>query len=373
MSAEIKKLDYIDAVRGIAVLLVLLVHTLTFLGGSNLNHFFRMAVEQGRMGVQLFYIASAFTLFYSMSQRGVTEKFSNINFYIRRFFRIAPLFYVATAYYFWQYTAFPAPAIGAADVNSFTVWNVLSHLTFTHGLSPYWINTIVPGGWSVAVEMMFYLFVPAFYLLYTKYGVKFLYLALALSVAVSWVLDYTAFYYLGTGMSEYWHAFLYYNFFTQLPVFVFGMIIYDHVISNRNSLKPVFIISSASLVLFLLSLFLNKYTASGVFAGSMLFLSAVLGLAVILLSRWSPKLIVNKFSRYIGKISYSMYLVHFAAIFVIMSIFEEMLLGGNEVVFLGCFLALVALTVAISSLTYRYIEKPFIIIGNKLIARLNTK
>ena len=156
MSIILKKLDYIDAVRGIAVLMVLFVHTLTLSNTLNLNHFFRVIVEQGRMGVQLFYMASAFTLFYSLSQRA-----SGSGFFIRRVFRVAPMFYIATIFYFFLYTIFPVSNIEAADLNTFTFANLFSHLTFTHGFSPYWINTIVPGGWSVGVEMLFYLFVPA--------------------------------------------------------------------------------------------------------------------------------------------------------------------------------------------------------------------
>ena len=45
IKTEIKKLDYIDAVRGIAVLMVLMVHTLTFLSSSNLNNYFRQNVS----------------------------------------------------------------------------------------------------------------------------------------------------------------------------------------------------------------------------------------------------------------------------------------------------------------------------------------
>jgi peptidoglycan/LPS O-acetylase OafA/YrhL len=96
---EIKKLDYIDAVRGVAVLLVILVHTLTFLDRGGLNSIFRIGVEQGRMGVQLFYMASAFTLFYSLAYRSKEESFSSVKFFIRRFFRIAPMFLLYFTHY----------------------------------------------------------------------------------------------------------------------------------------------------------------------------------------------------------------------------------------------------------------------------------
>ena len=244
LEVVIKKLNYIDAVRGVAVLMVLLVHTLTFLDRGGLNSIFRVIVEQGRMGVQLFYIASAFTLFYSLSQRSVSEtqsqqveKYPKMFFFIRRYFRIAPLFYVAIVYYFWQYTTYYQGDISeAADTSLFTIANILSHFSFTFGISPYWINTIVPGGWSVGVEMIFYLLLPTFYFLYKKYGVNFLYKSLLSSVLVSWVFNFTVYYLLytvsGDTIPKYWHAFLYYNFFTHLPIFILGMIVYDKVINQ---------------------------------------------------------------------------------------------------------------------------------------------
>ena len=41
-----------------------------------------------------------------------------------------------------------------------TIGSFLSTLTFTNGWNPRWINQIVPGGWSISVEMTFYLMVP---------------------------------------------------------------------------------------------------------------------------------------------------------------------------------------------------------------------
>ena len=380
---SIKKLDYIDAIRGLAVLMVLFVHTLTFLSSTNLNGYFKIFAEQGRMGVQLFYMASAFTLFYSMSQRSKDEKFSNFNFYIRRFFRIAPMFYLAIIYYFWQYTNFPVPSMEAANLGTFTMANLVSHFAFLHGLSPYWINTIVPGGWSVGVEMMFYLIVPAFYFTYKRFGVKFLYIALTLSTTFSWIFSYTIFLIKGLEMSQFWHAFIYYNIFNQLPVFILGMILYhniSHNITKKSGFKNLFLeninifyIFIASIILFMLSLFLNKITIGGIFAGSMLMLTAVLGIFIIVLAHFRLKILVNKFSIYIGKISYSMYLTHFAFLFIIPVIFSNHFKYLDnyfrpEIIFIIYFILLTFFTILLSAVTYKYIEKPGIIMGNKIIA-----
>ena len=368
MQTILKKLDYIDAVRGIAVLMVLFVHTLNFLDTTNLNHFFRIITEQGRMGVQLFYMASAFTLFYSISQRA--DKFG---FFIRRIFRIAPMFYIATIFYFVFYTIYPNPNIEAASSDAFTFLNLFSHLTFLHALSPYWINTIVPGGWSVAVEMLFYLLVPTVYFIYKRYGVNFLYISLASTTAISWIFNYGIVSLFSSDLPKYWPAFLYYNFFTQLPIFILGMIIYHHVMSKEKSLKAFHLIFISSLALFYLSTILNKAIYPATFAGSMLLLSSLLAYFVIFMSRHSPKVLVNRVSTYIGKISYSMYLTHFLSIALISHFTKDYLKNGGELTFLFSFLLLITVTVAISSLTYKYIERPMIIIGNRLIDRINLK
>ncbi len=366
MLNTLKKLDYIDAVRGIAVLMVLFVHTLTFLDTTNLNHIFRVISEQGRMGVQLFYMASAFTLFYSLTQRS-----GGSGFFIRRIFRIAPMFYVATVFYFMLYSIYPNPNIEAAGSDTFTFLNLFSHLTFLHALSPYWINTIVPGGWSVGVEMMFYLLVPTAFMLYKKYGAKFLYFSLATATSVSWIFNYSVVSLLSLELPKYWPAFLYYNFFTQLPIFILGMIVYHHVINKDKSLKSLHFILISSLVLFYLSTILNDLIYPATFPGSMLLLSALLAYFIIFMSRYSPKFLVNRVTTYIGKISYSVYLTHFLSIALISYFTKDLFRGGGEITFLFSFLLLVLVTVSISSLTYKYIEKPMIIKGNKLIERMN--
>ncbi len=61
-----KKLDYIDALRGLAILGVIMVHSIS---DSNLPFIVERIFGQGARGVQLFYLASAFTLFLSFSNR----------------------------------------------------------------------------------------------------------------------------------------------------------------------------------------------------------------------------------------------------------------------------------------------------------------
>lgn len=110
----------------------------------------------GAHGVQLFFLLSSITLVGSFSLRAQTENFPLRNFYLRRFFRIAPLFWCGIAFYllldgtkprFW------APS-------GISLQHVFSTIFFLHGWAPTAINSVVPGGWSIAVEMTFYLLLP---------------------------------------------------------------------------------------------------------------------------------------------------------------------------------------------------------------------
>src|SRR3954453_3371021 len=92
-----KKLTFIEALRGYAILGVVLTHSTQKL--TDLPHWLHNIGIQGARGVQLFFIVSAFTLFYSLSRKYETHSLEVKDFFIRRFFRIAPAFYAAFLFY----------------------------------------------------------------------------------------------------------------------------------------------------------------------------------------------------------------------------------------------------------------------------------
>ena len=63
-----KKLDHVDALRGLAILAVVLVHNAQH-GTNEYNSVIDNVFSRGGMGVQLFYVMSAFTLFLSCTRR----------------------------------------------------------------------------------------------------------------------------------------------------------------------------------------------------------------------------------------------------------------------------------------------------------------
>ena len=94
---KIEKYGWVNALRGYAVLLVILIHTSQHFNATTAM---QILTHTGDLGVQLFFIMSSFTLFNSYSKRK-TEDGIHVKrrFFIRRFFRIAPYYYIAGIVY----------------------------------------------------------------------------------------------------------------------------------------------------------------------------------------------------------------------------------------------------------------------------------
>ncbi|MBN4072032.1 acyltransferase, partial [bacterium AH-315-F18] len=160
--SAVGKYPCLDGLRAIAILLVLVTHAaqhipgLSWVWGGREWLFF---LYNGWMGVDLFFVLSGF-LIVDLLLREIekTGTISFWNFYIKRFFRIVPPFYVVVFFIVVGlapdvfYEGKPVPG----------VFDVLSQLAF---LGNY---HVVPGlafSWSLSIEEQFYLVCPLVLLL----------------------------------------------------------------------------------------------------------------------------------------------------------------------------------------------------------------
>ena len=168
---DTSKLNYIDSLRGIAILMVILVHTSQSF--DKISPSFFSICKYGQMGVQLFFFLSAYTLCLSVDRHGAEKKWF-LSFYLKRYFRIAPLYYVGILLYFSisiilrnstrMLSIFGSGLIGGP----YNLPNILSNVFFVHNFYHGALNNIVPGGWSIGAEMAFYLIFPFIFIFYKK-------------------------------------------------------------------------------------------------------------------------------------------------------------------------------------------------------------
>jgi peptidoglycan/LPS O-acetylase OafA/YrhL len=369
---SVMKLKYIDSLRGIAILGVLIVHSAFFVEIGNDYNLFDFALA-GQRGVQLFYLTSAFTLFLSLNIRTSQEKYPNYNFFVRRFFRIAPLFYIAIIANLIYQRIFTPPELSSV----ITFLDILLGFLFLHGVTPETIGLIAMGGWSIAVETSFYVLAPV---LYSKINtLKKSILLLLFSSVFLFSLSYE----LSKHFPENREYFTFLWFPIEFPIFCMGIVCYHtwkklvlplDVQKNRENreykswsmLSIVF-----SLAVFLSSLPINN---SKLYWSSFAFVPLLLGLSI---HEWY--FFVNPITRFLGKISYSIYLIH-PFIFILVkhyfSISEVQLklkLIGTIPGFGLFFIISTLVTIILSCITYAWIELPGIQVGKSLILYNETR
>jgi peptidoglycan/LPS O-acetylase OafA/YrhL len=372
----IEKYRWVDAIRGYAILLVMLIHSS--------HHFFssvyaKIITNSGDMGVQLFFVMSSFTLFNSFSKRMNDDRVQvNRNFFIRRFFRIAPYYYVAgLIYILYDFLVLH---------KKINFIYVISNYTFTNGIYLPAINTIPPGGWSVGIEMLFYLTIPLLfkYITSLKKAIYFL----LLSILFSYVLHFLLELYITGYTNRNWTVMSGWSFYfwlpNQFPIFIYGIILYFIYKEVKISARAGKIILGASFVLFLsLSFFIflfgyPQYFIKREYVFGFIFLCFATGLYAT-----QHKFLINQYATKIGLVSFSMYLNHFIVLYFLDFVYHKLIsyfkvkfhiaeiYVNNDLVFILCYLITVTITFYFSRLTYKYIEAKGIDMGNILINRLN--
>ncbi|MGE5041777.1 MAG: acyltransferase family protein [Candidatus Levyibacteriota bacterium] len=357
-----KRYQYIDSLRGIAILLVLVAHSAMF-GKTGLPAWFAetAAVDIGPRGVQLFFVVSAFTLSLSFLERKPQEKHYLRNFYLRRFFRIAPLFYLAIIFYILLDFLL--------QHESFSLGNIATTFLFLNGFSPAWINNIVFGGWSIAVEFSFYVLFPLFF-----FYLRSIKRSLALLFFFMVTMQFLRLFLLtipAIQNSPDAQTFTFQFFPSQLPVFLMGITIFrimHEKITSRSKLEiSIFLGLVGFLTIFQTPLSLK------IIAGHYLY-GLIFALLLLFLSKFPVKFLVNSFTVFMGKISFSVYLWHSGIIYLLsfLGFFDLFPSFPFFNYFTRLFLVLV-LSAALGSFTYEHIEKQGIIWGKQIIDNFEDK
>lgn len=351
--------------RGIAILMVIAVHVSGLITPRT-----EWAVEMthlGPRGVQLFYVVSAFSLFLSFWHRRADAGFSYLAYFIRRIARIAPMFWFAMVLYLLAFGMAPsywAPA-------GITPASIGLTAGFLNGWSPTTINAIIPGGWSVAIEMTFYLVLPICFFLVRNLRSAVIATGICLIVRYNlctWAMEHHAAVfpdsqqYLPLAFSwEFWLP-------AQMPVFMLGAVLF-FLREKTSQLQPGVGVCwlGAAIALIAASRYLHsdRLIPNHFVAG----IGFVL-LACALFDR-DVRFLDNRFFRMVGKLSFSLYLLHHLVIhysggFILRTLH---LIGKGpvgDISYAIAYSVVTAISVAMAMITYRLVEQPGINLGAKL-------
>lgn len=364
------RLDALDAMRGYAILGVVLTHA-----GQWTKPASAWAVQlcrNGALGVQLFFVASAFALFLSNEARRPSEGKPVADFFVRRFFRVAPMFYAGLV--FFLLLAGTGPRLWAP--HGLGPPHIILTSLFLHGWQPETINSVVPGGWSIATETSFYLLLPLLFTLVTTRTRALAFLAFTLALGPlmnAWLAplltpDYPP------GLAYLAENFKFFWIFGELPVFACGILLYFLQRDCRD--RPDRRIGLVCLVGFVAGSCVLFGKMPPLFPPSLPIVAAygtaflLLGLA---LHHLRSPLLVNPVVVFFGKVSYSLYFVHFAVLQYLYHEWPGGLPFAGPLVTPLAFLLLLTVAGAISWVTWRAIELPGIALGRRLVARLEAR
>jgi peptidoglycan/LPS O-acetylase OafA/YrhL len=258
--------------------------------------------------------------------------------------------------------------------NGIHVYDIILGFLFLNGFKPSIINVIAMGGWSIAVETTFYAFAPILH----KY-INNIFKAFYLLVIASPLFFFTSVY-LNDHVSKEYHQYIcFLSFPVEFPVFCIGLLTYfiwnKYILHHSINDNVASFKKEISLVLLLFSFAFAA--ANFPFSYQNLYLTSFSFLPFILaVSLYEWRLLVNSVTIFIGKISYSMYLMS-GIIFSGVEYFQRNITpgfsarqSGAHYYFIIMFLVLTILDIGLSTITHYTIEKPGMNLGKKLIRHI---
>jgi peptidoglycan/LPS O-acetylase OafA/YrhL len=363
-SKHLPHLFELDVVRGLMSWWVVVGHVLAFAGFEENNVPSVIAVVMhGAYAVNVFMMMSGFVIAKVLADKNEPYRV----FLTRRFLRIYPGFLAALTVAILARPLYipillasrvPLPwhydRIWDAENNHF--WpHILAHLSMLYGVIPestlpYAGIALLGPAWSMTIEFQYYLVAPLLILIARRFGSKGWITVIAVSGLVS----------------QLFAASLQRNFPTSLPtflpLFLAGMtsyLIYAQM-REKEPKVPADILLAGAPLLYLLT-------------GSVPVTIWGFAMALILANGDSPavskmKSLLNRPSLlFLGKISYSTYLIHYPILWLGKALVACIALHANPLlVALSLFALTTPATLCLSALLYHFVEKPGIDFGRRL-------
>ena len=362
MERKTNKLDSIQSLRGIAVLLVIAFHFRVYLNGvyaqKDLGD---LLFSIGEIGVDIFFVISGFIITYSSMNK---EKNRPMVFAAKRFFRLYPVYFIVLTL--------------AIYLNNEAVYTA-SQIIKSYFLVPIDYNFIGPwSGYSIII--------PAWTLTYEIWFYVVFFFSLCISHKYRTTITSFSLISICVVGQLYFHGEVFLNPITQAPsgdgilrnlVFVSNPIIYDFILgmivaeayirlpSSLLNKMPVIQFLNVTFIFAILLLCLGLRHGPGVVAwGAYSFMIVA---PIVLISKCKD-VRSNQALTYVGEISYSLYINHMVVYTLAVVYLKPYgILDGNG---FGVFFAMICATFIVSIASYNFIEKPSVAIGHAIARRI---
>jgi peptidoglycan/LPS O-acetylase OafA/YrhL len=359
-----------------AILGVVAVHSIqytdNFINPTAQSELFTNLISLGRYGVELFFFLSGWLL---TSIYGLTGARLGKQFWVRRTARVYPLWLL-----FIIVNIARAELTNSGGINNALAANVIKtgfpynylgiillSLTFTLFISASLWNTVIPGGWSIQVEVAHYL---AFTLLRNKSISLILRILILINfISAMFILLRPHIVNCPKLFLQLIDSWLRLGLYSSLGYFVIGAFAYlFHNETKKSSDKKNINqnISWPSAAIFLLSfLIIPCPFGSQIEAAGSLIVMILLSLCILKIGN------VKILFQILGKYSYFIYFMHFlildlAEYFLEKIQFSSYCYGSQQLLFLTIFLSVLSASVLFAKISMRYFERPFINLAQKV-------
>ena len=353
----------LDGVRAIAAFMVVTSHIeyhkkdygLPHLSFINLNNL-------GKVGVTVFFSLSGFLITYLLLKEKHTYKKINFKaFYMRRILRIWPLYFLIVIFGFFVY-----PAQGSSTALWLTVF-FMPHLAFCLDMLPSIFDPI----WSIGTEEQFYIFHPHIFrikklqnvlmalVVFTLFWIIFSFIIRHGTYKSVFITDFSLFLYYArfdNMMIGAIVALLYYN--SQNQIFKFRL---------QSAFDALFNQYVQVILLLLFWMFIYFFLKHEITQGDII-ISTLAAFLIVNLCEAGTSIysLNNRFFKYIGKISFGIYLMHKYPLFLMLYLVKTYMpntdvLWQNAVLYSGTFVLLIAL----ASISYYGYERYFLRIKSR--------
>lgn len=327
----------IDGLRAFAVISVVLFH-LGFL-------------PNGYLGVDIFFVISGYLITSIIFDKAEKGEFSIWDFYQRRIRRIIPLllFTTSLALIIGIYLMLPDDLDNLAQsvfASNFSANNILMYITS----SDYWSvkNEYKPlmHTWSLGVEEQYYLIYPFIFLFLQGEKSKYIQPSLILLTIISF-----SFFFLSDSSAQKFYL-LHHRFF-EFSIGGLGAIFFKNRTINPNHFSKGLIFTAMLLIIFVIISSVTNYNDIKI----ILITFSTTGLLILGKTlqdqlSWYQAIFKNKLAITLGKISFSIYMMHQLVFAFARYAFLEEITATWSIV-------LLAITIGFSFITYQWIENPF--------------